>query len=516
MHRFWASTDAMHYSHFNCSCLKSISSWIPWIPPYRLYLKAPSLGRLLFFLAWWVWVQFFTHVSYILYLLQAAPESRSNKNAAVRRKCLHDVQVRKADTKAQKAALLKQLDELELGAQSLKQERDGPLNLPNNFIDRLPDELLMGIFQEYVYLGSLPETLLLVSRHWFHTAVGVKSLWVDLEIPLHDQTPERASRSIHRRLLLSDPAPIEVHYDSLPVIWDRLRGGRWFPTPVIVGENGRHCQRIRQLTIGHREYLAFLEWPLPNLQQLTYGPTDYYPVAILELKRWEHGLKASKMPNLHTLHIRYLTLSNPPSIFSNIRKLRLLTCSLVYSPNDFQSYIAAATHLRTLEMLAVAIYPPNGQRVDPAFLIHPKIRTLRYFDQSTAPGRCLLGRLDVPAADALNITMHDLECIASLAQGLFDQLFRLRIGTFSKDSRTSQQGLVLVELLGQARKLEKLTLTAECSTHALKFMDALEADDSLCPKLRTFTVSPVNVLDRVNNEALENRIRDRYNRLHRL
>ena len=441
---------------------------------------------------------------------------------SARRKRLHDVQIRESDIEAQKAALLKQLDDLDLEAQSLRQERDDLqswLNLPKNFIDRLPDELLMDIFQEYVYLDCLPETLLLVCRRWFHTVVGVKSLWVDLKIPLGDRTPERGSRFIHRRLVLSDPTPIEVNNDRLAFIWDPDPDGdgRWFPTSVIVGEDGRHCGRIRQLTIGHRESLAFLEWPLPRLEQLTYGPTtllSHYPTTTSELKRREHDLDASKMPNLRTLHTRYLNLSNPPSILSNIRTLKLSMCPLTYDPNDFQSYISAATHLRTLE-ITFTVYPPNAQQAEPTFLIHPRIRSLGYHDQSIAAGRCLLGRLEIPAADDLDIRMHDLKRIAGLAQGSVDQLSWLRIEVFSKNSKISQQGDILVDLLRQAGKLEELTLAAACGILAPEVMGALEADDGLCPELRTFTVTSVNVLDGINSDSLERRIRDRYNTLHR-
>ena len=439
----------------------------------------------------------------------------------MRRKRLDNVQIRQSDIEAQKAVLLQQLDELELEAHSLRQERDDLqswLNLPNNFIDRLPDELLRDIFQEYVYLECLPETLLLVSRRWFHTAVSMKSLWVDLKIPPSGRTPERGSKFIHRRLVLSDPKLIEVNNDRLAFVWELAGDGRWFPTSVILGEDGRHCGRIRQLTIGHRESLAFLEWPLPRLEQLTYGPTTLLPqdsTTIPELKRREHDLNASKMPSLRTLHTRYLTLSNPPSILSNIRTLKLSICPLTYDPDDFQSYIAAATHVRTLEITFTA-YPPNAQQAEPTFLNHPRIRSLGYHDESIAAGRCLLGWLEIPAADNLDIRMHDLKRIASLARGSVDQLSWLRIEVFSRNSEISQQGDMLVDLLGQARKLEELTLAATCGILAPELMDALEADDSLCPELRTFAVTSFNVLDGISSDSLEleRRIRDRYNILH--
>ena len=456
--------------------------------------------------------------------MQAAPESRSNQSAAegtARRKRLAEIQTKQADIEARKAALLKDLEEIEFEVQSLRQEGEDLqlwLNLPNNFVDRLPDELLMGIFQEYVYLDDCPpETLSLVSRRWFHTAVGMKSIWVDLKIPPGDRTPPRASRFIHRRLVLSEPIPIEVNTDRLGFIWEEAEDGRWFPTSVIVGKDGKQCRRIRQLTIGHRGSLAFLQWPLPRLEQLTYGPATIVAIhdseAIPEMKRRERDLNASMMPNLRTLHVRHLTLSNPPSILSNIRTLKLSICPLTYDPNDFLSYIAAATHVRTLE-ITFTVYPPTVQQADPTFLIHPKIRSLGYHDQSIAAGRCLLGRLDIPSADNLDIRMHDLKRIASLAQGSLGQLSWLRIEVFSRNSRISQEGDLLVDLLGQARKLEELTLAAACSVLALEIMDALETDNSLCPELKTFTVAEANILDGNNGEALEQRIMDRYNKLH--
>ena len=376
----------------------------------------------------------------------------------------------------------------------------------------------MNIFQEYVCLDCMPEILSLVSRRWFHTAVSVKSLWGDLKFPSGGRTPERVSRFIHRRLVLSDPTLIEVNNDRLAFVWDPAGDGRWFPTSVIIGEDGRHCWRIRQLTIGHRESLAFLEWPLPRLEQLTYGPMTlltHDPATTPELKRRERDLNATKMPNLRTLHTRYLNLSNPPSILSNIRTLKLSICPVTYDPNDFQSYIAAATHLRTLE-ITFTLYPPNAQQAEPTLLIHPRIRSLGYHDQSIAAGRCLLGRLEIPAADNLDIRMHDLKRIASLAQGSVDQLSWLRIEVFSRNSEISQQGDVLVNLLSQARELEELTLVAACGILAPELMGALEADDGLCPKLRTFAVTSVNVLDGINSDSLEleRRIRDRYNILH--
>jgi hypothetical protein len=451
--------------------------------------------------------------------LQAFPEPRTNQSAT-RRKRLHDIQTRQAGIEARKAALLEELDELELEVQSLRQEGDDLqswLNLPNTFIDRLPEELLMTIFQQCVYLDFPPETLMLVCRHWFHTAVGMKSIWVDLKIPQSARTPPRASRFIHRRLVLSEPTPIEVNTDRLGFIWEPVEDGRWFPTSVIIGEDGRQCRRIKQLTIGHRGSLAFLGWPLPQLEQLTYGPATILAIhdsaAIPEMKRRQHDLNSSTTPNLRTLHVRHLTLSNPPSILSNIRTLKLSICPLIYDPNDFQSYIAAATHLRTLE-IAFTVYPPYAQQADPTFLIHPKIRSLGYHDESIAAGRCLLGRLDIPSADNLDIRMHDLRRIASLAQGSLGQLSWLRMEVFSRSSIISQQGDVLIDLLGQARKLEELTLVAACGVLAPKLMDALEADDSLCRELRTFTAASVNVLDGINSEALERRIMDRYNKLH--
>ena len=412
------------------------------------------------------------------------------------------------------------MDELELEVQSLRQEGEDLqswVNLPNNFVDRLPEELLMDVFQEYVYLDCLPETLLLVSRYWFHTAVSKKSIWVDLKIPPGARTPSRASRFIHKRLVLSEPTPIEVNTDRLGFIWEEEEDGRWFPTSVIVGEDGKQCRRIRQLTIGHRGSLPFLEWPLPRLEQLTYGPATTLAIqdsaASPEMKRREHDLSASMMPNLRTLHVRHLTLSNPPSILSNIRTLKLSISPLTYDPIDFLSYIAAAPHLRTLE-ITFTVYPPTVHQADPTFLIHPKIRSLGYHDESIAAGRCLLGRLDIPSADNLDIRMHDLRRIASLAQGSLGQLSWLRIEVFSRNSRISQEGDVLVDLLGQARKLEELTLAAACSVLAPEIMDALEADDSLCPELKTFLVASVNALEGINGEALEQRIITRYNRLH--
>jgi len=450
--------------------------------------------------------------------LQAPPEPSLN----ARRKRLQYIQTRQADIEARKAALLEQLDKLELEAQSLRQEGSDLqswLSLPNNFIDRLPDELLMDVFQKYVYLDCPPETLLLVSRHWFHTAVGVKSIWADLKIRPSDRTPPRASRFIHRRLVLSEPTPIEVNIDRLGFIWEPVEEGRWFPTSVIIGEDGRQCRRIRQLTIGHMGSLAFLEWPLPQLEQLTYGPATvlaaHDSAAIPEMKRRLHDLSPSTTPNLRTLHVRHLILSNPPSILSNIRTLKLSICPITYDPYDFQSYIAAATHLRTLE-IAFTAYPQNALQADPTFLVHKKVRSLGYHDESIAAGRCLLGRLDIPSADNLDIRMHDLGRIVSLAQGSLSELSWLRIEVFSRNSRISQQGDVLVDLLRQARKLEELTLAAACGVLAPELMDALEADDGLCRELRTFTVASVNVLDGINGESLERRIMERYNKLHQL
>jgi len=287
---------------------------------------------------------------------------------------------------------------------------------------------------------------------------------------------------------------------------------------VIIGEDGKHCGRIRQLMIGHSDLLAFLDWPLPQLEQLTYGPTvlpTYDLGTIQELKKREHDLNASKMPNLRTLHMRYLNLSNPPSVLSNIRTLKLSICPVTYDPDEFQLYVAAATHLRTLEII-FTVYPQNAQQAEPTLLVHPKLRSLGYHDANIAARRCLLGQLNIPAADNLDIRMHDLGRIANLAQGSVDQLSWLRIEVLSRNSRISQQGDVLIDLLAQAGKLEKLVLAASCSVLAPEFMDALEADDSLCPELKTFTVTSVNVLDGVNSESLEQRIRDRYNKLHRL
>jgi hypothetical protein len=459
---------------------------------------------------------------FISSLLQAAPELRSNQSVAersARRKRLNDVQTKQADIEARKAALLKQLDEIELEVQLLKQEHDDLqlwLNLPNNFIDRLPDEILMDIFQEYVYSDCLPEALLLVSRRWFHTAIGTKSLWIDLKVPLGAQTPERASRFIHRHLILSDPSPIEVNYDTLAFIWDTAKDGRWFPTSVIVGKDGRLCRRVIQLTIGHRETLAFLEWPLPRLEQLTYGPA-MLPTSdstTQMLKTRECDLNPSKMPNLRALHMRYLTLEKPPSILSNIRTLKLSICPLTYDPHHFQVYIAAAMHLHTLK-ITFTPFPPNTQQAGPTGLVHPRIRSLDYHDQSIAADRCLLGWLDIPTADNLNIGMHDLKRIASLARRTLDQLLWLQIEVFSKNSRISQHCYILVDLLRQANRLQELTLVAACSLLAPELMNELEADDSLCPELRTLAVTSVNVLDGTHSETLEQRIRDRYDKLHR-
>ena len=333
------------------------------------------------------------------------------------------------------------------------------------------------VFEEYVHQGDMPEVLLLVCRRWYHAALVVKGIWASLKVPSTHRLLNRAPRFVDKRLTLSDPAPIEVDLDDLGIsLPQQLQA--WHPTLVII--NGGHCHRIRRLTINRQEDLELLDCPMPLLEHLTYGPTSLLQVHSVgvEMKKREWGLDPSVLPNLRSIHFRFLTFVNPPPILAALHTLTISSCPLTFDATAFQSYIAAATNLRTLR-LEYKVNPRSMHGPDPSGVTHPSMTSFHYTDSSVLSTRCLVNRLDIPAARDIGLAMHELAQITGLLKGSLSEVVRLRLGAASPC-----EIMDLVDLLKSATKLEELELTMGCVTLVDSLMGHLERDDSLCPRLR--------------------------------
>lgn len=347
----------------------------------------------------------------------------------------------------------------------------------NDSIDVLPEEILFMVFEEYVHQGDMPETLLLVSRRWYHAALAVKGIWANLKVPSTHRLLNRAPRFVDKRLTLSEPAPIEVDLDDLAIqLPQQLQA--WHPTPIII--SGGHCHRIRRLTINRQEDLELLDSPMPLLEHLTYGPISLLQVQSVgvEMKRREWNLNPSALPNLRSAHFRFLTFVDPPPILASLHTLTISSCPLTFDAAAFQSYIAAATNLRTLR-LEYRVNPRSTHGPDPSEVTHPSMTSFHYTDSSVSSTRCLVNRLDLPAATDIGLAMHELAQITGLLKGSLNEVVRLRLG-----ANSPCEVVDLVNLLKGATKLEDLELTMGCATLVDPLMEHLERDDGLCPRLR--------------------------------
>ena len=334
------------------------------------------------------------------------------------------------------------------------------------------------VFEEYARQGDMPEALLLVSRRWYHAALAVKAIWANLYVPSTHRLPNRAPRFVDKRLTLSEPAPIDVDLDDLAIQFPQQLHA-WHPTPVII--SGGHCHRIRHLTINRQEDLELLDSPMPLLEHLTYGPTSILQVQSVgvEMKRREWDLDASMLPNLRSIHFRFLTFVNPPPILAALHTLTISSCPLTFDAAAFQSYIAAATNLRTLR-LEYKVNPRSTHGPDPCGVTHPNMTSFHYTDSSVLSTRCLVNRLDLPAATDIGLAMHELAQITGLLKGSLGEVVQLRLGAASPCEVVD-----LVDLLKGATKLRDLELTMGCATLVDHLMEHLERDDSLCPRLKS-------------------------------
>ena len=412
---------------------------------------------------------------------------------------LHDARVRQTEIEARKIALLQQLQDLEFESQGLQAEckrlQDRLGETSNDSIDVLPEEILFMVFEEYERQGDMPEVLLLVSRRWYHAALAVKGIWAGLKVPATHRLLGRAPRFVDKRLTLSEPAPIEVDLDDLAIHFPQQLQS-WHPTPVII--SGGHCHRICRLTINRQEDLELLDSPMPLLEHLTYGPTSLLQVQSVgvEMKRREWDLDPLVLPNLRSIHFRFLTFENPPPILGALHTLTISSCPLTFDSAAFQSYIAAATNLRTLR-LEYKVNPRSMHGPDPSKVTHPSMTSFHYTDSSVSSTRCLVNRLDLPAATDIGLAMHELAQITGLLKGSLSDVVRLRLGAASPCEIVD-----LVDLLKGAPKLEDLELTMGCVTLVDSLMGYLERDDSLCPRLGSIETL---LLSREMRDRLEGR-----------
>ena len=393
---------------------------------------------------------------------------------------LRNARVRQADIEAQKNVLLQQLQNLEFESKALqvecKQLQDRLTETSSDSINVLPEELLFMVFEEYVCQGDMPEALLLVSRRWYHAALAVKGIWASLKVPSTHRYPSYAPRFIDRRLILSGPAPIELDLDDLGVHFP-LQLQAWHPTPIII--SGKHCHRIRRLTVNHQEDLALFDSPMPLLEHLTYGPISLLQVQSIgvAMKKQDWKLDPSTLPNLRSVHFRFLTFVSPPPILAALHTLVISTCPLTFDAAAFQSYIAAATSLRTLS-LEYKANPRSAHGPDPSEVAHSSMTAFHYTDSSVFSTRCLVNRLNLPAATDIGLAMHELAQITGLLEGSLGEVVQLRLGAASPCTIED-----LVDLLKHATKLQNLELTMGCVTLTDCLMEHLERGDGLCPRL---------------------------------
>jgi hypothetical protein len=376
-----------------------------------------------------------------------------------------------------------------------KELQDHLAQTSSDSIDVLPEEMLFMIFEEYVRQDNMPETLLLVSRRWYHAALAVKGIWANLKVPSTHKSLILAPRFVDKRLALSEPAPIDVDLDDLAIHHPQQLQA-WYPTPLIT--NGRYSRRICRLTINRQEDLELLDWPMPLLEHLTYGPTSLLFVQSVgeEMKRRERDLDPSMLPNLRSIHFRFLSFVDPPPILAALHTLTISTCPLTFDSAAFQSYIAAATNLRTLR-LEYKVNPRSTHGPDPSEVTHPSMTSFHYTDSSVLSARCLVNRLDLPAATDLGLAMHNLAQITGLLKGSLGEVVRLCLGAASPCEVED-----LVDLLKDAKELEDLELTMDCATLAGDLIEHLERDDGLCPRLRLIEASQPS---RETSDRLERR-----------
>ena len=355
------------------------------------------------------------------------------------------------------------------------------------------------IFEEYVSQGDMPEALLLVSRRWYHAALAVKGIWASLKVPPTHRYPSLAPRFIDRRLILSEPAPIEVDLDDLGIHFP-LQLQAWHLTPIII--NGGHSHRIRRLTANRPEDLTLFDSPMPLLEHLTYGPISLLQAHSIgvEMKKQECKLDPSALPNLRSAHFRFLTFASPPPILAALHTLTISTCPLTFDAAAFQDYIAAATQLRTLA-LEYKANPRSAHGPDPGEVTHARMTAFHYTDASVLSTRCLVHRLRLPAATDIGLTMHDLGQITGLLEGSLGEVVQLRLGAAAPCEIRD-----LVGLLKDATKLQNLELTMGCVTLAESLMEHLERNDGLCPRLRWIEASQPS-------REISERLERRHNRL---
>jgi len=382
---------------------------------------------------------------------------------------------------ARKVALLQRLRDLELESQALQvecNELQGHLAETSSYsINVLPEEVLFMVFEEYVRQGNMPEMLLLVSRRWYHAALAIRGIWASLKVPSTHKLLSRAPRFVDKRLTLSEPSPIEVDLDDLAIHFPQ-QPQAWNPTSLIIA--GGHCHRISRLTINRQEDLELLDSPMPLLDHLTYGPTSLLHVQSIgvEMKKQEWRLNPSMLPTLRSIHFRFLTFVDPPPILAALHTLTISTCPLTFDAAAFQSYITAATNLRTLR-LEYKANPQSTHGPDSSKVTHPSMTSFHYTDSCVLSTCCLVNRLDLPAATDVGLAMHELAQITGLLKGSLSEVVRLRLGAVSPCDAED-----LVDLLKGATKLQSLELTMGCVALVDRLMEHLESDDGLCPRLR--------------------------------
>jgi len=179
-----------------------------------------------------------------------------------------------------------------------------------------------------------------------------------------------------------------------------------------------------------------------------------------------------------SFHFRFLTFINRPTILAALHTLTISSCPLTVNTVAFQSYIAAATNLRTLR-LGYRVNPWSMHGPDSSDVTHPGMTSFHYTESSVLSTHCLVNRLNLPAATDFSLATHELAQITGLLKGSLSEVVRLCLGANSPCDVVD-----LVNLLKGAAKLEDLELTMVWAMLVDSMIEHSERDDSLCPRLR--------------------------------
>ncbi|KAI0643404.1 hypothetical protein C8Q79DRAFT_177961 [Trametes meyenii] len=211
------------------------------------------------------------------------------------------------------------------------------------FVNRLPPELLVGIFWDYAMSkNSTPEKaswrpLRLVCKHWDNVICGAPLFWRAIDV---------YSKSSWLALCLrrSVPAPLDITFHS-----------RKFP-PQEVAFLYPHAARIRSFTMQHRGdhtwHIAFFPvfvFHMPVLQTFRarmsskrkFDGSEIYP---------EFPFSHQNYPCLQSLSLSRMGLPVDVQLLTRLKTLALDTCRTDISTEVFLDVLAASPQLEVLTL----------------------------------------------------------------------------------------------------------------------------------------------------------------------